>query len=102
MAAPVIDSHGAVMFVAGDDRDGKAVVTQLATDVGFEAIDAGPLRVARSLEELPLQWMHLAYNAPGLDRNFAFTIFASVIVTFVASCPAWAGASPSASSFGVA
>lgn len=38
--------------MAGDDRDGKALVIQLVTDVGFEAVDAGPLRVARSLEEL--------------------------------------------------
>jgi len=75
MAEPVIDSHRAVMFVAGDDHDGKAVVMQLVTDVGFETIDAGPLRFARSLEELAVLWIHLAYNAPGLDRNFAFGIF---------------------------
>ena len=74
MAEPVVDSHRAVMFVAGDDGNGKSVVLQLVSDVGFEAIDAGPLRVARSLEQLAVLWIHLAYNAPGLDRNFAFTI----------------------------
>ncbi len=74
MAEPVIDGHRAVMFVAGDDQDGKATVMQLVSDVGFEAVDAGPLRVARSLEELAVLWIHLAYNAPGLDRNSAFAV----------------------------
>jgi predicted dinucleotide-binding enzyme len=74
MAEPVIGSHPAVMFVAGDDGDGKATVIQLVSDVGFEAVDAGPLSVARSLEELAVLWIHLAYNAPGLDRNYAFAI----------------------------
>ena len=74
MAAPVIDSQEAVMFVAGDDGQGKAAVMQLVTDVGFEVVDAGPLRMARSLEELAVLWIHLAYNAPGLDRNLAFAI----------------------------
>ena len=74
MAEPVIRSQPAVMFVAGDDGDGKATVIQLVSDVGFEAVDAGPLSVARSLEELAVLWIHLAYNAPGLDRNYAFAI----------------------------
>ncbi len=74
MAEPVFGSQPAVMFVAGDDGDGKATVMQLVSDVGFEAVDAGPLSVARSLEELAVLWIHLAYNAPGLDRNFAFAI----------------------------
>ena len=74
MAEPVIDGHRAVMFVAGDDQDGKATVMQLVSDVGFEAFDSGPLRVARSLEELAVLWIHLACNAPGLDRNFAFSV----------------------------
>ena len=63
MAEPVIRSQPAVMFVAGDDGDGKATVIQLVSDVGFEAVDAGPLSVARSLEELAVLWIHLAYNA---------------------------------------
>ena len=47
---------------------------QLVTDVGFEGIDAGPQRVARSLEKPAVSWIHLVYNTPGLDRNSAFTI----------------------------
>ena len=50
----------------------NALVARLIEDVGFEAVDAGPLSVARSLEELAVLWIHLAYNAPGLDRNYAF------------------------------
>ena len=36
-----------VMFVAGDDATGKDIVLELVTALGFEAIDAGELAVAR-------------------------------------------------------
>ena len=38
------------MFVAGDDVTRKPVVMSLIAKLGFEAIDAGPLRIARLLE----------------------------------------------------
>ncbi len=34
---------------------------RLAEGLGFEAVDAGPLAEARSLEYLGLLWIHLAY-----------------------------------------
>lgn len=39
-----------VMFVAGDDPGSKPLVLELVADLGFDAIDAGPLSVARLLE----------------------------------------------------
>ncbi len=39
-------------FVAGDDSEAKKTVLELAHDIGFDAMDAGPLRNARLLETL--------------------------------------------------
>jgi predicted dinucleotide-binding enzyme len=38
------------VFIAGDDADAKAKVSQLVTDGGMRAIDAGPLHRARQIE----------------------------------------------------
>jgi 8-hydroxy-5-deazaflavin:NADPH oxidoreductase len=62
-----------VMFVAGDDAERKPVVLKLMTDLGFEAVDAGPLKVARLLEPYAMLWIHLAYNQ-GFGRDFAFSL----------------------------
>ena len=43
----------------------------LASDIGFEAIDAGGLVIARPVEPYALLWIHLAL-AQGLGRDFAF------------------------------
>ncbi|HMC89389.1 MAG TPA: NADPH-dependent F420 reductase [Gemmataceae bacterium] len=71
MANPVFDGRPAVLFVCGDDDASKPTVLKLATDIGFEAIDAGRLVIARLLEPYAMLWIHLA-NAQGLGRNFAF------------------------------
>jgi predicted dinucleotide-binding enzyme len=39
-------------FVAGDDAVAKAQVIQMARDIGFDVVDAGPLQNARLLEPL--------------------------------------------------
>ena len=62
-----------VMFAAGDDDRAKAVTLGLARDLGFEAIDAGPLSMSRYLEPLAMLWIRLA-NAGGLGRSFAFAL----------------------------
>jgi len=48
-------------FVAGDDAKAKAVVMQLGKDIGFEPVDAGPLKSARYLEPMAILLMNLAF-----------------------------------------
>lgn len=48
-------------FVAADDADAKAVALGLARDLGFDGIDAGPLKNARTLEPLAFLNIQLGY-----------------------------------------
>ncbi len=73
MANPNYGPDRAVMFVAGDDAAAKRVVVQLSDELGFETVDAGPLRNARLLEPVAMLWISLAYTG-GLGPNFAFKI----------------------------
>jgi NADPH-dependent F420 reductase len=70
LANPVYNGVRAVNFYCGDDADAKRVVKGLVEDVGFEAIDAGPLKSARLLEPLMLLWLSSG-QALG-TRDFAF------------------------------
>lgn len=60
-----------VMFVAGDNATRKPVVLGLVGELGFEAVDAGPLRIARLLEPYGMLWIDQALNR-GAGRGFAF------------------------------
>ena len=73
MANPMFGTGKAVMFVAGDEADGKAISLQLATELGFEAIDVGPLTEARLLEPLAMLWIKLAH-VYGQGRDIAFAL----------------------------
>jgi predicted dinucleotide-binding enzyme len=48
------------MFVAGDDEVRKPTVLQLVSELGFQALDAGPLRMSRLLEPYAMLWIHMA------------------------------------------
>lgn len=61
------------MPVCGDDDDAKRVVMELASELGFEAVDAGPLAGSRLIEPLALLWIQLAY-AQGLGLDFALAL----------------------------
>jgi len=61
MDDPRFGDDRATMFYCGDDAAAKKVAATLAEGLGFEAVDAGPLAEARSLEYLALLWIHLAY-----------------------------------------
>jgi hypothetical protein len=71
MDDPIIAGQHATMFIAGDDPAAKSVVADLASAIGFETIDAGPLTSARMLEPLAQLWIHCAYRQ-GLTRDYAF------------------------------
>lgn len=48
-------------FAAGDDATAKEQVIQLARDIGFDAVDAGPLQNARLLEPLGFFNIQMGY-----------------------------------------
>ena len=73
MAEPAFDGVKSVMFVAGDDQARKPNVMALVGELGFETVDAGPLRVARLLEPHAMLWIHLALNR-GFGRDWAFAL----------------------------
>jgi 8-hydroxy-5-deazaflavin:NADPH oxidoreductase len=50
------------MLHCGDDPRAKEVAIRLIQDVGFDAVDAGPLRMARYLEPFTLLIGQLAYE----------------------------------------
>jgi predicted dinucleotide-binding enzyme len=56
------------MLYYGDDRGAKTIAVRLARDVGFNPVDAGPLRTARYAEPFALLVAHLAYKEKGGPR----------------------------------
>ncbi|HTU35673.1 MAG TPA: NAD(P)-binding domain-containing protein [Candidatus Acidoferrum sp.] len=53
------------LVYCGDDKKAKIVAAKLIEDVGFDPIDAGPLRVARYTEPFALFVAQLAYEGSG-------------------------------------
>jgi len=53
------------LVYCGDDKGSKAVAAELIRDVGFDPLDAGPLRIARYTEPLALLVAELAYEGEG-------------------------------------
>jgi NADPH-dependent F420 reductase len=62
-----------VLLYCGDDAGAKGKVKQLAGELGFEGVDAGPLTQARLLEPFALLWISLALKY-GLGREIAFKL----------------------------
>ena len=57
--------------MAGDDEEAKARVAVLLSDLGFEAMDAGGLKMARILEPFGMVWINQALLR-GKGRDWAF------------------------------
>jgi predicted dinucleotide-binding enzyme len=53
------------LVYCGDRSGAKAVAARLIRDVGFDPVDAGPLRIARYLEPFSLLVGQLAYEGDG-------------------------------------
>jgi predicted dinucleotide-binding enzyme len=53
------------MVYCGDDEPAKETAASLIRDVGFEPVDAGPLRIARLIEPFTLLMAQLAYEGDG-------------------------------------
>lgn len=73
MADPIYSGDPTVMFYCGGDESAKAVAQRLASELGFEPVDAGPIENARLLEPLAMLWIWLAYPG-GHGRNIAFRL----------------------------
>jgi predicted dinucleotide-binding enzyme len=61
------------LVYSGDDAKSKKVAAQLIQDVGFDPVDAGPLRIARYTEPFALLMGQLAYegkDGPELAYRF--------------------------------
>ena len=71
MADPSFKEGPPVMFYCGDDAAAKATVASLVDELGFKAVDAGPLKQARILEYFALLWISLAMKQ-GFGRDIAF------------------------------
>lgn len=73
MANPMYGNEALSMCLCGDDAEAKGLVAQLASDLGFDPVDAGPLTSARLLEPLAMLWIELAYRQ-GLGSNIGFKL----------------------------
>ena len=73
MADPKLGSQSASMFVCGDDAEARSTIMELAEELGFEAVDCGPLFAARYLEPMAMLWIHLCVGL-GRGPDFAFKV----------------------------
>ncbi|MFX0201593.1 MAG: NADPH-dependent F420 reductase, partial [Candidatus Hodarchaeota archaeon] len=56
---PKYGDQKATLLICGDDKESKNTVTGLAREMGYEPIDAGPLKNARYTEAMTLLLIHL-------------------------------------------
>jgi hypothetical protein len=70
---PQIKGQAISVFYAGDDQEAKAKVAELIRKMGFDAVDAGPLKAARNLEPMALLNISLGYGlGHGTSIGFSF------------------------------
>jgi hypothetical protein len=70
---PKIQGKAISVFVAGDNEEAKAKVQALITKMGFDAVNAGPLKSARNIEPLAMLNISLGYGQ-GLGTSMGFTL----------------------------
>jgi len=61
------------LFVASDDAKAKDTIMQLGGSIGFDPVDAGPLKSARYLEPMAIFLMTLAFPL-GMGINIGFRL----------------------------
>lgn len=74
MANPVLAGVPSTLFVAGDDRDAKALAMELARMIDFAPLDVGSLERSSLTEAVAWLWISLAR---GMGRDFVFNYHAS-------------------------
>lgn len=73
MATGKIGTEPLSLFVAGDDAEAKGAVLRFGRDLGFDAVDAGPLSSARYLEPLAIQLMQFGFRQ-GMGTAIGFRL----------------------------
>ena len=64
------------LVYCGDDAKSKKIAAELIRDVGFDPVDAGPLRIARFTEPFTLLIAQLAYEGDeGPELAYRFERF---------------------------
>ena len=66
-----IGAEQLTLFVAGDDAKAKQTVMQLGREIGFDPVDAGPLKPARYLEPMAILLIDLAFGFGKMERESA-------------------------------
>lgn len=61
------------MLIAGNDRSAKAIVANLCTELGWEAVDTGPLSNSLHLEHMTLLWIKMAFQT-GYGPGFVWAM----------------------------
>ncbi len=62
MSTGKVAGESLALFVAGDDPRAKESVMSLGREIGFEPVDAGPLKAARYLEPMGILQISLAFG----------------------------------------
>ena len=70
---PKIQGKAISLFVAGDHKEATEKVQALITKMGFDVVNAGPLKSARNLEPLAMLNIALGYGQ-GLGTSMGFTV----------------------------
>jgi len=71
-----LDREPLTVFAASDDAEAKSTVLELAREIGFDAVDGGPLRNARLLEPLGHFNIQLGYVL-GMGAQIGFRLLHS-------------------------
>ena len=73
MSTGSVEGEPLSALIASDDDDAKAAVMKLASDIGFDPVDAGPLVNARHLEPLGYLNIQLGYVL-GMGTQIGFRV----------------------------
>jgi predicted dinucleotide-binding enzyme len=68
MVNPRLPAGAAIMFIAGDDADAKAVVAGVLAALGWRALDVGGIERSRELESLCVLWVAIGRRHDSWDH----------------------------------
>ncbi len=70
---PIFDGSPATAYYCSNSDEAKGIAVQLATEMGFDPVDIGPIKHARYLEPLALLWIQMAFHM-GKGADFTFKL----------------------------